>query len=105
MHHVVRYFGLGLLFAGCSAQRGLAQKIFTWQEVRDKFEATNPTLRAGQINIAESRAQEITAFLRPNPDMTAGIDQINPFSTQPSPSGGGNGYRPFAFAFPLGSIS
>jgi cobalt-zinc-cadmium efflux system outer membrane protein len=105
MHRFVGHFGVGLLFAGCLAQRALAQKVFTWQEVRDKFEATNPTLQAGKINISESRAQEITAFLRPNPDMTAGIDQINPFSTQPSPSGGGNGYRPFAFAFPLGSIS
>jgi cobalt-zinc-cadmium efflux system outer membrane protein len=104
MHRLAGYFGAGLLFAGCLAQRASAQKVFTWQEVRDKFEATNPTLQAGKINISESRAQEITAFLRPNPDMTAGIDQINPFSTQPSPSGG-NGYRPFAFAFPLGSIS
>ena len=105
MHRRVRHFGAGLVFAGCLTQHAHAQKTFTWQEIRDTFEATNPTLRAGQINIAESRAQEITAFLRPNPDMTAGIDQINPFSTQPSPSGGGNGYRPFAFAFPLGSIS
>jgi cobalt-zinc-cadmium efflux system outer membrane protein len=104
MHRFVGHFGVGLLFAGCLAQRALAQKVFTWQELRDKFEATNPTLQAGKINISESRAQEITAFLRPNPDMTAAIDQINPFSTQPSPSGG-NGYRPFAFAFPLGSIS
>ena len=98
-------FGLGVLLAGCLAQHALAQKAFTWQEVRDKFEATNPTLQAGKINISESRAQEITAFLRPNPDFTAGIDQINPFSTQPSPSGGGSGYRPFAFAFPLGSVN
>jgi cobalt-zinc-cadmium efflux system outer membrane protein len=104
MHRFVGHFGVGLLFAGCLAQRALAQKVFTWQELRDKFEVTNPTLQAGKINISESRAQEITAFLRPNPDMTAAIDQINPFSTQPSPSGG-NGYRPFAFAFPLGSIS
>jgi outer membrane protein, heavy metal efflux system len=105
MHRSVGYFGAGLLFAGCLAQTASAQKTFTWQEVRDKFEATNPTLQAGKLNISESRAQEITAFLRPNPDMTVGIDQINPFSTQPSPSGGGNGYRPFAFAFSLGSIS
>src|SRR5215475_6608045 len=60
---------------------------FTWQEIRDKFEATNPTLLAGRIGIDESKAQEITAFLRPNPDITAGIDQINPFSLQPTPSG------------------
>jgi outer membrane protein, heavy metal efflux system len=33
------------------------------------------------------------------------VDQINPFSTQPSPNGGGNEYAPFAFAFPASSIS
>jgi cobalt-zinc-cadmium efflux system outer membrane protein len=87
------------------AQNARAQKTFTWQEIRDRFEATNPTLRAGQIDIAESRAQEITAFLRPNPDFTANLDQINFFSTQPSSSGVGNGYRPFAFALPFASAT
>jgi cobalt-zinc-cadmium efflux system outer membrane protein len=47
-----------------------AQKALTWQEVRDKFEAANPSLRAGQIGIDESRAQAITAYLRPNPGLT-----------------------------------
>lgn len=62
---------LGLALSGVLAQSGLAQKALTWQEVRDKFEAANPTLRAGQIGIDESRAQEITAHLRPNP--TVGV--------------------------------
>jgi cobalt-zinc-cadmium efflux system outer membrane protein len=87
------------------AQDTLAQTAFTWQQIKDKFEATNPTLKAAQLNIDESRAAEITANLRPNPDVTGSVDQINLFSTQPSPSGGGNGYRPFAFAFPSGSVS
>jgi len=78
---------------------------FTWQEVRDQFEAANPTLRAAQIGIDESRAQEITAYLRPNPDLTAGVDQIDPFSTQPPPSGGPSVYSPFAFAFPTASLT
>jgi cobalt-zinc-cadmium efflux system outer membrane protein len=51
-----------------------AQRSFTWAELRDKFEATNPTLRALQIGIDQSKAQEITAFLRPNPDFTASTD-------------------------------
>jgi cobalt-zinc-cadmium efflux system outer membrane protein len=48
--------------------------------VRDKFEAANPTLRAAAINVQESRAQEITAYLRPNPDFTLLTDgtQIAP---------------------------
>jgi cobalt-zinc-cadmium efflux system outer membrane protein len=105
MHSLVQHFGVGLLFTGCLTQQALAQKIFSWQEIRQKFEATNPTLKAGQLNIEESKAEEIAANLRPNPDVTASIDQINPFSTQPSANGGGSGYRPFAFAFPSGSIS
>src|SRR5271169_4591853 len=94
-----------VVVAACTVPNAFSQKSFTWQEIREKFEATNPTLQAGQIGIRESRAQEITAYLRPNPDITGAIDQINPFSAQPSPSGGGDAYRPFAFAFPLGSIN
>jgi cobalt-zinc-cadmium efflux system outer membrane protein len=62
-----------LLTAGL-AESCFAQKALTWQEVRDKFEAANPTVRAGQIGIDESRAQEITAFLRPNPNFTLSTD-------------------------------
>lgn len=96
---------IGVLVASCAVQNAFPQKAFTWQEIREKFEAANPSLQAGQIGIRESRAQEITAYLRPNPDVTGTIDQINPFSTQPSPSGGGSAYRPFAFALPFGSVS
>jgi cobalt-zinc-cadmium efflux system outer membrane protein len=61
-----------LLLAG----NGFAQKTFTWQEVREKFETGNPTLRAGVIGIDESRASEITAYLRPNPNLTVSTDGI-----------------------------
>jgi outer membrane protein, heavy metal efflux system len=59
----------------------LAQTTYTWQELKDKFEAGNPTLRAAQANTEESRAGEITAYLRPNPDLTLLTDgtQISPF--------------------------
>jgi cobalt-zinc-cadmium efflux system outer membrane protein len=50
-------------------------------------------LRAARIGIDEAKAQEVTAYLRPNPDITTTIDQIDPFSTNP--------YRPFANALPL----
>jgi cobalt-zinc-cadmium efflux system outer membrane protein len=82
-----------------------AQTAFTWQQIKDKFEAVNPTLKAAQLNIDESRAEEITAYLRPNPDLTAGFDQINPFTTQPPPTGGANVYSPFAYTEPSSSIS
>ncbi len=52
----------------------LAQTAFTWQQVKEKFEATNPTLKAAQASIDESRASEITAYLRPNPDFTEATD-------------------------------
>lgn len=63
------------------AGRGLAQKPLTWQEIRDKFEAANPTLRAGQIGVDESKASEITAYLRPNPNLIVSADgtQVAPF--------------------------
>jgi outer membrane protein, heavy metal efflux system len=65
---------VGLVATAVFAESGFAQKALTWQEVRDKFEAANPTLRAGQIGIDESKAQEITAFLRPNPNFTLSTD-------------------------------
>jgi cobalt-zinc-cadmium efflux system outer membrane protein len=90
------------VLAGCC----FGQSALTWVQLRDRFIATNPTLAAGQVGVDESRASEITAFLRPNPNLTAGIDQLNPFSTQPSPTGsGGDVYRPFGFAFPSLSVN
>jgi cobalt-zinc-cadmium efflux system outer membrane protein len=76
-----------------------------WAQIRDRFQASNPTLRAAQISIDESRAQEITAYLRPNPDLTGTLDQMNFFSTQPPPNGGPPIYSPFAFALPSASLS
>lgn len=83
-----------------------AQTALSWQQVKDKFEAANPALQAAKLNIDESRAAEITAYLRPNPTVTGLLDQIAPFTTQPSPSGSGaDVYRPFASALPYGSVS
>jgi cobalt-zinc-cadmium efflux system outer membrane protein len=80
------------------------QTALTWQQVKDKFEASNPTLKASQLNIDESRAAEITANLRPNPTLTGTLDQLNPFADANSPSTGTPGYRPFAYALPFASI-
>jgi len=81
-----------------SAGSAFSQKALTWQEVRDRFEAANPILRAGQIGIDESRAQEITANLRPNPNLTILTDQIDPFN-------GGPPHGPFAYFLASGTIS
>ena len=69
-----------LWWAGLLAPSLFAQRTYTWQELRDRFEKTNPTLQAAQASIAEARTGEITAHLRPNPDLTLSADglQINP---------------------------
>jgi len=73
------------------------QRALTWDEVRHRFEATNPTLQAARIGIDEAKAQEVTAYLRPNPEVTSTIDQLDPFSPNP--------YRPLANTLPLVSAS
>jgi cobalt-zinc-cadmium efflux system outer membrane protein len=57
------------------------QTSLTWPQVKERFEAANPTLQAAQASIAESRASEITAHLRPNPDFSLTADgfQTNPY--------------------------
>jgi cobalt-zinc-cadmium efflux system outer membrane protein len=92
MRCIIRYFCVGLWIAGVAA----AQAPLTWQQVVDKFRAANPNLRAGELNIQESKAAEITAYLRPNPNFTFVVDQLQPFN--------GNPYRPFGFALPLVSF-
>lgn len=76
---------------------GLAQQAFTWEQVRERFYLSNPTLLASQIGVAEARAQEITAYLRPNPEFSVFADQIEPFHTNP--------YRPFASVLSPGTVS
>lgn len=81
MKRVLQRLCVGLFAFAVLAEGGCAQKPLTWQEIREKFEAANPTLRAGQIAIGESKAQEITAFLRPNPNLTLSTDgtQLSPY--------------------------
>jgi cobalt-zinc-cadmium efflux system outer membrane protein len=47
-----------------------AQQALTWEQVRAKFEVANPVLRADAANVEEMKAEEVTAFLRPNPQFT-----------------------------------
>jgi len=84
MRQAFRWLWFGLLAVVVLAETGWAQKALTWQEVQDRFHANNPTLRAGQIGIDESRAEEITAYLRPNPNLTITADQIAPFPAGPA---------------------
>ena len=98
MQRLLRRLCFGLFLVAVSAQSAWAQKALTWQEVRDQFEAANPTLHAGQIGIDELKAQEITAFLRPNPNFTLATD-----GTQLVPEKGVS--RPLAGTFETPTIS
>lgn len=95
MRRLIRHLPMGLLVGVgvCLFPVAFAQTALTWQQVKDKFEADNPNLRAGQLNIQESKAQEVSAYLRPNPNLTAGVDQLQPFTANP--------YRPLGEALPL----
>ena len=91
--HAVLSLWLFAVVAGASAQQPL-----TWEQVRQRFEQNNPTLLAGKLNIDESKAQEITAYLRPNPNLTLLSDQIDPF-------GGGPNHGPFSYYLPSASAT
>jgi len=70
---------IGFALVCCLAGGSFAGESLTWQQVRAKFIAVNPTLLAGRLGIEESKAEEITAYLRPNPQFTAYTDYIHPF--------------------------
>jgi outer membrane protein, heavy metal efflux system len=74
-----------------------AQRSLSWDEAKREFEATNPTLGAARIGIQQAQADEITAHLRPNPDLTVSGDQFTPFTANP--------YRPLTNFLPLVSGS
>jgi cobalt-zinc-cadmium efflux system outer membrane protein len=62
-----------------ASQPATTGPAYSWQQIQDRFQQSNPTLRAGAIGIDESRAEEITAHLRPNPTLTLAVDQFTLF--------------------------
>jgi outer membrane protein, heavy metal efflux system len=81
-----------------AATPATAPLVWTWENVKDRFEQNNPTLFAAKLNIDELKAQEITAHLRPNPDFNLTAD-----GTQITPSHGV--WQPFAGTFVEPGIS
>ena len=67
---------LAIVLAGMPVAILQGQTALTWQQVKDKFATSNPTLKAAQLGIDESRAAEITAYLRPNPDLSLTVDGV-----------------------------
>jgi cobalt-zinc-cadmium efflux system outer membrane protein len=62
---------VGLMLQG---QLANAQSAYSWEQIKSKFETANPTLQADEINVQEMKAQETTAYLRPNPQFTLSTD-------------------------------
>ncbi len=85
-----------------SAQQSLA---LTWDQVKAKFEAANPALRADALGVDEMKAAEITAFLRPNPTASFTMDQLYPFGAHYDPNVPGVRNRPLSNALTTGSVS
>jgi cobalt-zinc-cadmium efflux system outer membrane protein len=48
----------------------------TWPEIRARCETNNLTVQAGRLGIEEARASEVTANLRPNPQVSLSVDQF-----------------------------
>jgi len=94
----LRNFGLAAWILAAAVLRASAQQALTWEEVRQRFEQSNPTLLADKLSIDESRAQEITAYFRPNPQLTLSAD-----GTQIAPHNGV--WKPFAGTFESPGIS
>jgi len=75
-----------------------AQQALTWDQVKARFEATNPALKADADNVDEMRAEEITAYLRPNPQLSVTAD-----GTQIAPKNGV--WEPLAGTFVVPGVS
>src|ERR1700756_5139756 len=71
---------LGYILAAATSAH--AQTALTWEQVKARFESANPSLKADAINVDEMKAEEVTAFLRPNPQFTLSSDgtQLVPHS-------------------------
>ena len=91
---IVISFAAASLFAQSAAPPAPSApaQVWTWDQVKERFELNNTTLMAAKLNIDELKAEEITAHLRPNPDFTLSAD-----GTQITPSHGV--WQPFAGTF------
>jgi cobalt-zinc-cadmium efflux system outer membrane protein len=59
-----------------AAPFSLAQQSLTWEQVKARFEAANPALKADALSLDEMKAAEVTAFLRPNPQVGLSSDGL-----------------------------
>lgn len=75
-----------------------AQQPLIWDQIQSRFETNNPALKADADNVDELQAEEITAYLRPNPQFTMTAD-----GTQVAPHDGA--WTPFKGTFEQPNLS
>jgi cobalt-zinc-cadmium efflux system outer membrane protein len=63
-----------LVLASAISPVVFAQQPLDWDQVEARFIASNPALKADADNVDEMKAEEITAFLRPNPQFNFAVD-------------------------------
>jgi cobalt-zinc-cadmium efflux system outer membrane protein len=99
MKHILHSLSVRTFAVLClvCAQVSRAQNGLTWEQVKARFESANPALRADALNVDETRAQEITAHLRPNPQVSYSLDQLYPYADPY--------WRPLTDALSSGSVS
>ena len=73
----------GLIVALAISPVVFAQQPLNWDQAKARFIANNPALKADADNVDEMKAEEITAYLRPNPQFTLAAD-----GTQAAPHNG-----------------
>jgi cobalt-zinc-cadmium efflux system outer membrane protein len=69
-----RIFVWGFALAQTFLPAAFAQQPLEWDQIRARFIANNPALKADADNVDEMKAEEITAYLRPNPQFTLSAD-------------------------------
>jgi len=89
---------LAAALLGLASASAPAQQSYTWDQIKAKFEADNPTLQADESNVQEMKAEEVTADLRPNPQFTLSQD-----GTQIAPHDGV--WQPFGGTFVVPTVS
>jgi len=94
-----------LLYFAAASGIGQQSPALNWEQVKARFEAANPALRADALGVDEMKAEEITAFLRPNPTASFLMDQLYPFGPHYDPNVSGVRNRPLSNALTTGSIS
>src|SRR5438552_201880 len=81
LRRIWRALGLQLLILG--GWRISFGQALSWEQIHERFLANNPNVLASRIFVREAQANEITAGLRPNPQLGVVFDQFRIFSPNP----------------------